>query len=309
MTSDRTRLFPQSARGLQYAADILQNAAASNTPSSRSAGYNLATNILLPFAIEMALKGLLEQFNRNAATRETFRTTGHDLIDLFDRLPEGTQMRISDHWTRRMAFSGGNLMEWPSVRHFLSVHRNSFENWRYIQTSAMDVPYIAAQCLISTVIDEASTVDAEPMNLSQACEVLRTEVVRLLEEAEKHKAKARRAEAPLATRIDTGDPQVMFDPQWGDVRGHQQSASAFVRRAHLLKKLATGEMIEWWDRVEPKPGTVLIANDMRALEEYLGEEWLDPEVRRAAETVYARINDAIQDRGFQRDSPGQYVSK
>lgn len=309
MTSDRTRLFPQSARGLQYAADVLQNAAASITPSSQSAGYNLATNILLPFAIEVALKGLLEQFNRNATAHETFRTTGHDLIDLFDRLPEVTQMRISDHWTRRMAFSGGNLMEWPSVRHFLSAHRNSFENWRYIQTGAMSVPYTAAQCLISAVIDETATVDAEPMDLSHACEVLLAEVARLLEEAEKHKAKARRAEEPLVARIDTGDPQIMFDPQWGDARGHRQSASAFVRKAHLLRKLATGKITEWWNRVEPKPGTVLIANDMRALEEYLSEEWLDPEVRRAAETIYLRINAAVQDRGFQRDAPGQYVSK
>ena len=307
MTSDRVNLFPQAARGLQYAADLLQNPSSPGATSAQVAGYNLASNILLPFAIEVALKGLIEQHQHATTTSGPAKVTGHDLINLFDRLPDGTQMRIGERWSHRMRLSGGDLMKWPSVRHLLAPLRNSFENWRYIQTSAEPIPYVPTQCLISAVIDEIKAVNTSDMSIERAREVLAAEAARLHTEAVEHRNKASQAEEPLRERLASGDLVVAFDPQWGDVRGHQQSASAFTRKAHLLQRLATDALLERWDRLEPKPGTVLVVNEMRALEELMSEEWLDPEVRKAAETVAERINDTIRDRGFRRDSPGGYV--
>lgn len=307
MTSDRVNLFPQAARGLQYAADLLQNPNSLGATSAQVAGYNLASNILLPFAIEVALKGLIEQHQRATTTSEPAKVTGHDLINLFDRLPDGIQTRIGERWSHRMRLSGGDLMKWPSVRHFLAPHRNSFESWRYLQTGAAPIFYTPAQCLISAIIDEIKVVDTSDMSFAHAREVLAAEAVRLRTEATEHQSKAHKAEEPLREGLASGDSAVAFNPQWGDVRGHQQSAAALTRKAHLLHDLATDVLLAWWNRREPEPGTLLICNRMRALEDLLSEEWLDPEVRKAAETVAERINDAIRDRGFRRDSPGGYV--
>ena len=308
MTNDRVRLFPQSARGLQYAADLLQHAGESDAGGPQVVGYNLAINILLPFAIEVAIKGLLEQSNRQAVDHEPARATGHDLIDLFDRLADDIQVRIGAGWQQRMASSGGDLYKWPSARHFLATHCDSFENWRYIQTGAMPVPYIPAQCLISAIIDETSISDMSDMDVDDAREVLSAEADRLFKEAERRQARARKAELPLAARVEANDSSVAFDPQWGDVRGHQRPASEFIQRAHLLERLTTDRILRRWNKREPMSDALLVDNDMRALEEYSREEWLDPAVRQALIITSERLDNLIRDRGFRRESPGGYVS-
>ena len=96
-------------------------------------GLTLSSNILLPLAAELALKGLLQ---KHKGLREYEHT--HDLLKLYQSLPSEVQSRLTGRFRQ--------LLEGPLVytnsatlEEFLAKHRCDFERWRYLDDDVEDL--------------------------------------------------------------------------------------------------------------------------------------------------------------------------
>ena len=77
--------------------------------------------VLYIFGIEVGIKALIEKQGEKPAWI-------HDLRDLYDKLPKGIQAKIDN----RVTESGVKL---STVVDLLTIHRKSFDQWRYVRDS------------------------------------------------------------------------------------------------------------------------------------------------------------------------------
>ena len=91
-------------------------------------GLILTIPSLLGLATELALKGLLM---REVGTAPQ----SHDLIDLFDQLPEGTRGRLAEKMPGVPPVRPQLPSVFPGIREVLQANRTLFVEWRYLHES------------------------------------------------------------------------------------------------------------------------------------------------------------------------------
>ena len=134
------RLRHGQALALQYAAQVLINLdrepqiiprvlspaqlKAENSVQTTVLGCGYAVRIVLPFVVELALKGLVAKHNSGRAEPT------HRLCRLHDALPAELQADL-DHDFERVKLSE-TPEETRSLRQILLDHDNDFPDWRYL---------------------------------------------------------------------------------------------------------------------------------------------------------------------------------
>lgn len=91
-------------------------------------GLILTVPTLLGLATELALKGLLM---REVGTAPQ----SHDLIELFDQLPEGTRRHLVEKMPGAPPIHPQLPSIPPGIREVLQENRNLFAEWRYLHES------------------------------------------------------------------------------------------------------------------------------------------------------------------------------
>ena len=79
---------------------------------------------MLSFALELALKGALQRANGKY-------DHDHDLMKLYEDLPDEDQERIIDQWGQSLFLSPEAKDMGPKC--FFSQHRRDFRDWRYME--------------------------------------------------------------------------------------------------------------------------------------------------------------------------------
>lgn len=74
------------------------------------------------FALELYLKMLSEFFGK--------RLAGHDLLKLFDRLPDGARTALQENLHQSRDFAQFSSLD--EFRRHLSSYRDAFKDWRYV---------------------------------------------------------------------------------------------------------------------------------------------------------------------------------
>lgn len=88
-------------------------------------GMTSINTVMLSFALELSLKGALQR-----AGKEPDRT--HDLLELYEDLPQDDQDRISERWEQQIFLSREAKEMGP--RRFFSLHRRDFTKWRCLES-------------------------------------------------------------------------------------------------------------------------------------------------------------------------------
>ena len=113
-------------------------------PDEIEVGKGIIQCSMLPFALECALKGLLQ------ALGKTFPRT-HDLLSLFDKLPTENQEKIQTNWTAWGIFQETQK---ETFRDFIETHREDFVNWRYLEVNQLEnkyMPWFSAIAAVNAV--------------------------------------------------------------------------------------------------------------------------------------------------------------
>ena len=123
-------------------------------------GIQLSTNILLPLAAELALKGLKQK----ETTPDGFTKT-HDLMELFQDVSPDSQSRADKRFRRYMSQDDETKDKTLDLWQFLEVHRGDFVEWRYLEGDK-ECPLIPAykefQYAICAILDEVYKGDESP---------------------------------------------------------------------------------------------------------------------------------------------------
>ena len=88
-------------------------------------GQLLAGAILLGLASELVLKALLMRDTGTSAKC-------HDLVKLFDLLPEGTMRCLEQRMPTAPSVYLDSSLEYPNITKALEANRNLFVDWRYV---------------------------------------------------------------------------------------------------------------------------------------------------------------------------------
>ena len=127
-------------RGAEYGTEVL------------NLGIQLSINTLLPLTAELALKGLKQK----ETTPDGFTKT-HDLVRLFQEVSLDAQNRVNESFQRYMSQDDETKDETFDLWHFLEVHRNDFEDWRYLEDTKVGSLIPASkefQYAICAILDE-----------------------------------------------------------------------------------------------------------------------------------------------------------
>lgn len=112
-------------------------------------GLTQTLAVILPFALEMALKALHQELSPNAKVKRT-----HNLWHLFDSLPSDVKARISSQWEGWS--SQNNEPTRYTFCEFLKKHKLDFEKWRYMEQTFLYFPSNEYECAIGAVLVEIS---------------------------------------------------------------------------------------------------------------------------------------------------------
>ena len=102
------------------------------TPEEIEMGMGIIQSSMLPFALECALKGLLQ------ALRISFPFT-HDLLCLFNKLPTEKQDEIQTNWT---LWTLSPETQKTTFRDFIEMHKDDFAKWRYLEGKRLESCYM-----------------------------------------------------------------------------------------------------------------------------------------------------------------------
>ncbi len=141
--ADLAKLRHGQAVALQYALQVLLNSArdrqvvqgaltttqlaAKDAIETASLGCQLATRILSPFVVELALKALM------ARHRDGYVAHEHRLDKLYGALPQTLQDELAREF--ESVKQSELQFETRSLREILSVHSQDFTDWRYLDDS------------------------------------------------------------------------------------------------------------------------------------------------------------------------------
>ena len=90
-------------------------------------GLSLSSNILLPLAVELGLKGLKQKETSVDCYKHT-----HDLLSLFQSLSDETQDCLSARFQKCMDHDVRMQPKESDMKSFLERHRQDFVKWRYL---------------------------------------------------------------------------------------------------------------------------------------------------------------------------------
>ena len=120
-------------------------------------GFHLSSNILLPLAAELGLKGLKQKETSVHCYKRT-----HDLLCLFWSLSDVTQGKLSIRFQTYMDDDEKMHHKESSMESFLKKHRLDFVEWRYLDgdldklaSSRIEFHYIICAILDEIYSDEA----------------------------------------------------------------------------------------------------------------------------------------------------------
>lgn len=126
-------------------------------------GLILASNILLPLAVELGLKGLKQK----ETSVHCYELT-HDLLRLFRSLSDANQEKLTVRFQKYIARDPKTQNTDPSLESFLKNHRDDFVQWRYLDGDVdnMSSVRIEFHYAICAILDEVYS-DNVGMELTQ----------------------------------------------------------------------------------------------------------------------------------------------
>ena len=120
-------------------------------------GLELSSNILLPLAAELGLKGLKQK----ETSVHCYKLT-HDLLCLFRSLSDETQEKLSIRFQKYMGDDESMQRKESDMESFLERHRQDFVEWRYLDgdldhlaSARIEFHYIVCAILDEIYSDEA----------------------------------------------------------------------------------------------------------------------------------------------------------
>lgn len=121
-------------------------------------GLELSSNILLPLAAELGLKGLKQK----ETSAQSYKRT-HDLLCLFRSLSRQTQEKLSVRFQIYMDDDVKMQHRDSSIESFLKNHRDDFAQWRYLDgnSDSLASARIEFHYIICAILDEIYSDDAE----------------------------------------------------------------------------------------------------------------------------------------------------
>ena len=128
-------LFAKQALALQWAIHELQLLPATEPYTPAHLGRHIVINVMLPFATELALKGLLD---KEYPSKEPRRI--HDLAALYANLPSGVRNQVDSRFMRYQRSDPHQIPTPTSMAAFLAMHKDDFERWRYLDDAAEIAP-------------------------------------------------------------------------------------------------------------------------------------------------------------------------
>ena len=102
-------------------------------PDEIELGKGIIQCSMLAFALECALKGLLQALGQPFPGK-------HDLLLLFDKLPAEKREEIQAIWTE---WTLNPEIQETTFRDFVEAHRNDFVEWRYLEGTRLENRYIS----------------------------------------------------------------------------------------------------------------------------------------------------------------------
>ena len=124
--------YEARARGLQLAVHHMRNPEAfpgwnNDWMSNYTVGVWHLQQLIIPFALELALKGAIK---RTGGTWETRSGKGHNLSYLYNQVPNEYMARVEAyHRTKRKDATG--MEHWLTVRETCAQNHSAFADWRY----------------------------------------------------------------------------------------------------------------------------------------------------------------------------------
>ncbi len=121
-------------------------------------GLTLSSNILLPLAAELALKGLKQKDSSAYGYKRT-----HDLLCLFESLSDATQEKLSMRFQRYMEDDVKMKHRDSRMESFLEKHRDDFVQWRYLEDDLDNLASARTEFhyIICAILDEIYADGAE----------------------------------------------------------------------------------------------------------------------------------------------------
>ncbi len=140
-----------SARSLQEVVKSFENRADPSSNAHLFEGQFIASPVLLSLAMELALKAW---WTHEVKDRAVLRT--HDLLKLFDGLPEQTRKRLENSYPEPPTSHNPLLLPArKDLRSLLELNRTKFVEWRYLhELSNSSFPDGQFKVALSSVIDE-----------------------------------------------------------------------------------------------------------------------------------------------------------
>lgn len=144
-------MFDKQAMALQWAIYLMQKSSIDENNNALVAGRAIAINCLLPFATELALKGLSVKERPSAKIERT-----HDLHRLFAYLPQDVIDSVDERFLRYQKDDPIQISTPSTMDVFLAEHKDDFEAWRYLDNvSDMATPEpVKFQYALCALLDE-----------------------------------------------------------------------------------------------------------------------------------------------------------
>ena len=120
-------------------------------------GFTLSSNILLPLAAELGLKGLQQKETSVHGYKRT-----HDLLCLFYSLHHATQEKLSIRFQKYIEEDPKTQHTNPSMESFLENHRDDFVQGRYLDGDVdnLSSARIGFHYIVCAILDEVYSNDS-----------------------------------------------------------------------------------------------------------------------------------------------------
>ena len=129
-------IFCNQAVVLQWVIHELLSLQPKTLSDPKQLGRHMVINTLLPFATELALKGLSAKEYPGKKPRRI-----HNLAILYAELPSRVRKQADTRFMRYQRSEPDQASLPTSLANFLALHRDDFEHWRYLNApSATPIP-------------------------------------------------------------------------------------------------------------------------------------------------------------------------
>ena len=119
-------------------------------------GLSLSSNILLPLAAELGLKGLKQKESLVSCYERT-----HDLLCLFRSLSDANQEKLAMRFQKYIVDDPKTQHSDPNLESFFENHRDDFVQWRYLDDNVDNLSSVRIEFhyVICAILDEVYSDD------------------------------------------------------------------------------------------------------------------------------------------------------